>query len=198
MAVALDVFARQGYAATSLDDIARATEVSRQTIYNNFGDKERLFLAVVDAGLKTTLESLRGAAEGFPDNPADVEEYLIALARRMVQTFLSPRTAAVRLLVQSEAPRHPQLLELWRERAAVPVWSTLIGNLARFAHARVLHIDDPVRAAGQFVTLVTGTAWHMTELGTFALSDTLTSDPGRLDEAVVANVRLFIRGYDAQ
>ena len=195
MAAAFDVFARQGYAATSLDDIATATGVSRQTVYNHFGDKERLFLAVVDAELKATLERLRAATEGFPANPGNAEKYLLTLARRMAETFLSPRTAAVRLLVQSEVPRHPQVLELWRAHATVPVWSALIGHLARLAHAGILQIDDPARAAGQFVTLVTGTAWQMTEFGTFAIFDTSAVDASELDAAVVANVRLFLRGY---
>jgi len=198
METALAVFVRQGYSATSLEDIASATPVSRQTVYNHFGDKESLFLAVVDRGLVATLDALREATGSFPGPPVDAEDYLLALARRVTQTFLSPRTAALRLLVQSEAPRHPRLLELWRERAATPVWAALVGHLARLAQSGALRIEDPIRAAGQFVTLVTGTVWQMTELGTFATfatSDPTTVDPEELDAAVRANVGLFVRGY---
>lgn len=198
METALTVFVRQGYAATSLEDIAVATPVSRQTVYNHFGDKEALFLAVVDQELQATLNGLRAATDASQrdlSGEVNAQEYLTTLARRIVQTFLSPRTAALRLLVQSEAPRHPQLLELWRERAATPVWSALIGHLARLAHAGALRIEDPARAAGQFLTLVTGTVWQMTEFGTFANSDPASMDPDALDAAIQANVSLFVRGY---
>jgi AcrR family transcriptional regulator len=195
-AAALEVFLRQGYAATTLDDIASATPASRQTVYNQFGDKERLFLAVVDAELTATLAELRAATEAFAHDPgSDPAEELVDLARRVVRTFLSPRTARLRVLVQSEAPRNPRLLELWQKRAATPVWSVLIGHLARLAHGGALAIEDPVRAAGQFVALVTGTVWQMTELGTFTATDLSTLDEEQLDEAIRANVGLFVRGH---
>jgi TetR/AcrR family transcriptional repressor of mexJK operon len=196
MAAALEVFLEQGFAATSLEDIASAAPASRQTVYNHFGDKERLFLAVVDRELIGTLGQLRAATETFQhSSDTDVEEQLVALAQRVVDAFASPRTARLRVLVQSEAPRNRRLLELWQERAATPVWSVLIGHLARLAHAGVLAIDDPVRAAGQFVALATGTVWQMTELGTFTAADLTTLDQAQLDQAVLANVGLFVRGY---
>ena len=128
----------------------------RQTVYNHFGDKERLFLAVVDDEITGTLAELRAAPRPSRTTPRlDPEQELADLARRVVRTFLSPRTARLRVLVQSEAPRNPQLLELWQERAVTPlVWSVLIGHLARLAHAGSLALEDPVRAAGQFVALV--------------------------------------------
>lgn len=198
MRAAFEVFARQGYAATSLDDIAVATPVSRQTVYNHFGDKATLFLAVVDERITANLEALRGATLGFPDRVAGVDDaaqYLVDLARRITAVYASPDTASLRLLVQTEAPRHPELLALWRRRVTTPVWPALIGSLARLAHAGALSIDDPARAAGQFVTLVTGASWQMTELGTFALAAPPALDSPELDAAIRANVTLFVRAY---
>ncbi|MBL7499231.1 TetR/AcrR family transcriptional regulator [Frankia sp. CNm7] len=198
MEAAFEVFARQGYAATSLDDIAAATPASRQTVYNHFGDKEQLFLAVIDAQISVSLDELRAATLAFPDRvdgADDAAKYLVDLAHRLVEVFMSPRTASLRLLVQTESPRHPGLLALWRSRVATPVWPTLIGNLARLAHAGALRIDDPARAAGQFVTLVSGTSWQMTELGTFAISPPPAPGSPELDTAIRSNVGLFVRAY---
>ncbi|WP_045880025.1 TetR/AcrR family transcriptional regulator [Pseudofrankia sp. DC12] len=198
MGAAFEVFARQGYAATSLDDIASATPVSRQTLYNHFGDKETLFLAVVDDRITVNLEALRGATHAFPDRLDGVDDaarYLVELAGRITEVFASPDTASLRLLVQTEAPRHPKLLALWQKRVATPVWPALIGCLARLAHAGALSIDDPARAAGQFVTLVTGASWQMTELGTFALAAPPAFGSPELDTAIRANVDLFVRAY---
>ena len=44
---ARQMFLERGYDATSLDDVAAASGVSKTTVYNNFEDKEGLFRAVV-------------------------------------------------------------------------------------------------------------------------------------------------------
>ena len=45
---AMVVFWRRGYRGTSLDDLTEALEVNKPSLYAAFGDKEALFLAVVD------------------------------------------------------------------------------------------------------------------------------------------------------
>jgi TetR/AcrR family transcriptional regulator, mexJK operon transcriptional repressor len=195
MKAALGLFASQGYAATTLEDIAAATPVSRQTVYNHFGDKETLFLAVVDANVTASLDDLRQVTAQFPPPRADVEAHLHEIARRLMVVFLDPRAAALRVLVQSEAPRHPRLLQLWRERTTNPVWSALIGQMAQLANSGDLSIDDPTHAAGHFVALTTGAAWQMTELGTFALREDPAPGSPDVDAALRSAVGLFVRGY---
>jgi len=41
---AMDVFWQQGYEATSTDDLIRAIGIGRQSMYDTFGDKHRLYL----------------------------------------------------------------------------------------------------------------------------------------------------------
>src|SRR5207237_2583883 len=45
---AADVFAKRGFDAASLEEIAEAAGFSRGAIYSNFGSKEELMLAVVE------------------------------------------------------------------------------------------------------------------------------------------------------
>ncbi len=45
---AMEVFWRKGFVATSIQDLTDATGLSRASLYNAFGDKEQLFLAVID------------------------------------------------------------------------------------------------------------------------------------------------------
>jgi TetR/AcrR family transcriptional repressor of nem operon len=40
----MTVFWRQGYAATSADDLVAAMQIGRQSLYDTFGDKRRLYL----------------------------------------------------------------------------------------------------------------------------------------------------------
>ncbi|WP_261559666.1 TetR/AcrR family transcriptional regulator [Frankia tisae] len=195
MEAALGLFARQGYAATALDEIAAATPVSRQTVYNHFGDKETLFRAVVDAHLAATLDVLREASSGFHGPLPDAESCLNDLARRLLAIASNPRAASLRRLLQAEGERQPELLALWRDQVAAPVFAEVTGLLARLAHGGGLYLDDPTRAAGQFIALVWGTGWQLTVLGTIA--GAASADPGEreLDAALRSCVRLFVRGY---
>ncbi|WP_420347068.1 TetR/AcrR family transcriptional regulator [Pelagibius sp.] len=48
VAAALGVFWRQGYQATSVQDLVEATGVNRGSLYDTFGDKHGLFLEAVE------------------------------------------------------------------------------------------------------------------------------------------------------
>src|ERR1700761_7894481 len=45
---ATDVFLRYGYARTTMNDIAKAANLTRPTLYQRFPDKEAVFTAVVE------------------------------------------------------------------------------------------------------------------------------------------------------
>ncbi|MBB5936912.1 TetR/AcrR family transcriptional regulator [Streptomyces zagrosensis] len=62
---AVEVFLREGYARASVDAIAEEAGVAKQTVYNHFGDKERLFLAAVEG------ERQRVAASFTPHTSAN-------------------------------------------------------------------------------------------------------------------------------
>lgn len=46
---AMELFWEQGYAATSMEQLVQAMGIKRQSLYDTFGDKHRLFLAAMDA-----------------------------------------------------------------------------------------------------------------------------------------------------
>lgn len=46
---AMELFWDQGYAATSMEQLVQAMGIKRQSLYDTFGDKHRLFLAALDA-----------------------------------------------------------------------------------------------------------------------------------------------------
>ena len=54
---ALTVFARYGYAKTSMDEIARTAQVSRQGLYLHFATKEELFRVAVRNALERSLNA---------------------------------------------------------------------------------------------------------------------------------------------
>ena len=57
---AIAEFLKSGYAATSMDKVAKTAGVSKATIYSHFGDKESLFNAVVQDLVKDKFQTVMG------------------------------------------------------------------------------------------------------------------------------------------
>jgi AcrR family transcriptional regulator len=49
VAVALELFARRGYRATTMDDIAEAAGVTKPLVYQHFSSKRALYLELVNS-----------------------------------------------------------------------------------------------------------------------------------------------------
>ncbi|MHC4548792.1 MAG: TetR/AcrR family transcriptional regulator [Planctomycetota bacterium] len=79
---ARQVFARRGFAATRMSDIATEAKVGKGTLYEYFRGKEELFSTLVVGVARESLESLR--LRGLSDDPAealrDVIAYVVEIA----------------------------------------------------------------------------------------------------------------------
>lgn len=62
--VAIELFAKNGYAGTSIRDIAKLTGRSVSNVYHYFEDKEALWLAILEYSVQGLPEVLRDAAAG--------------------------------------------------------------------------------------------------------------------------------------
>ena len=71
--VSRGVFAERGFEAATLEEIAERAGVSRPIVYGHFGDKQRLFEAVVNAEI-ARVEAAVGEAIAAPGEPRDVLE----------------------------------------------------------------------------------------------------------------------------
>jgi AcrR family transcriptional regulator len=74
---ALTVFTRYGYQKTSMNEVARSAQLSRQGLYLHFATKEELFQAAV----RNTLENSSGAAVAALTNAS------LPLEQRLVRAF---------------------------------------------------------------------------------------------------------------
>jgi AcrR family transcriptional regulator len=91
---ALALFSRQGFEATTLDDIATAAGVSRRSLFHYFGSKEDIVLST-KAGLAELIEA------AIQRRPTD--EPLLAMAEHaltdMAQDFQGPEARALARLI---------------------------------------------------------------------------------------------------
>src|SRR5262245_26991427 len=59
------LFMRQGYAGTTMEDIAALAGLTKRTVYNNYGDKDTLFTQIVADTIAVAEEFARGLHEEF-------------------------------------------------------------------------------------------------------------------------------------
>ena len=87
------LFLRNGYAGTSMDDIAALAAVSKQTVYKNFADKQRLFTEFIGSDIAQVEGSSHALIEKMPDTE-NLEPDLREFARRHLADVMQPQPAA--------------------------------------------------------------------------------------------------------
>lgn len=81
----LTVFWRQGYEATSLDNLVAATGVKKQSLYNSFGNKEAMFRKAYEHYLAKLEDALDGATRSCDGTP-------LARIRAFMESFIGVAT----------------------------------------------------------------------------------------------------------
>jgi AcrR family transcriptional regulator len=120
---AATAFARAGFAATSMDDVAAEAGVTKLIVYRNFDSKEDLYRSVLDGVAERLREEwLREIALPEPERHGFTTRALLTVAREHPDGF--------RLLVVHAArePRFAAVAEAFGERARA-VADQLIGDL---------------------------------------------------------------------
>ena len=79
---AIGVFCDKGYAAASTDELMRAMKVSRQSMYDTFGDKRQLYLEAFKRYVADSIDEQVGYLERSSSPLAGIENMLLAFATR--------------------------------------------------------------------------------------------------------------------
>ena len=112
--LATDLFAERGYEAASMDELAQRAGVSKPVIYDQFGSKEGLLVAVIDA-LGIALNEEVVAAVAGRSEPADLLEAGSLAFFRFVgerRATWSMAFGAVRSLDDSARPAAERIAEI--------------------------------------------------------------------------------------
>lgn len=125
---ALQVFARDGFAGTRLEDVAEQVGISKGTIYLYFENKEELFKACVRETVGVHLAATQEFAVSFEGDTADLlREVVKGVSERLFQDGY--RT--ILLLLISEGQRFPELVSFYFEEILSPGLRVLRGIIAR-------------------------------------------------------------------
>ncbi|MEU7182604.1 MULTISPECIES: TetR/AcrR family transcriptional regulator [Streptomyces] len=189
---ALDTFVQDGYARASVDAIAKAAGVSKRTIYDYYGGKERLFLSAVEDTMAAHTVSFQDLLDRTLKSSVADETELEAALTAFGRTFAtevasSDERAAVMRLMIAEAPHFPALLRMPPEDR--PVQRALAERLAELGARGLLDVPDPSEAAEFLGVLVTSRVNHRSWYGSIPLGEP------EIDDLVAGGVRVFLRAY---
>jgi AcrR family transcriptional regulator len=186
---AAEAICRYGFSGACIDDIAERAQVSRQTVYNHYRDRNALFGAVIEEVMARANAAVFDVLGRFPETGENLEkeliDFLIGLSRNCL---LNKDGRFLRKLVQTEGDRHPELFEAWRKHGPLKLVSALSASLAKLSARGVLEIDDLDVAARQLLAL--GHA----DLQMQVLLGEMPSDM-ELESAARNATRTFLRAY---
>src|SRR3954451_1501963 len=150
---ATTAFLRNGYAGTSMDEIAALAGVSKQTVYKHFDSKERLFFDIVTSTVNEASDPVYNDVLGLEDS-GDVEADLRGLAQRLLARVMQPRILQLRRLVIGESGRFPELGRTLYEQGPGRTIAALAPVFKRLAARGALQVDAPPLAAAHFNWLI--------------------------------------------
>ncbi|WP_149536301.1 TetR/AcrR family transcriptional regulator [Siccirubricoccus phaeus] len=187
MEAAAELFLAQGYAATSMEAVARRAGVSKATLYAHFPGKDTLFRAVVGERCnRMAIEAVGGRSHDEPLRPT-----LERLGTILLRFLIAPATLAIYRTVKVEALREPALAEIFYAAGPAMARTRLAAWIAEAQRRGRIRADaDPSRAAVDFGSLLRGDLW---------LRATLGLPPAPDEAAIAAEARaaadVFLRAY---
>jgi TetR/AcrR family transcriptional regulator, mexJK operon transcriptional repressor len=145
---AIRAFIEDGYGA-SMDSIAARAGVSKQTLYNQFGNKESLFAEVIRQSVDDITVSL-----GDPDT--DLRRSLLRFAAAFRAKTMSPHGLGLHRALIAQAPRFPKLSRVIHEKGAGNARDALAKFLQQAMDMQRIRKTDAQFVAELFLSMLAG------------------------------------------
>lgn len=183
---AKSIFLREGF-SVSLEKVASRAGVGRQTVYNRFGSKDRLFAEVVQALYQRSV-----APALVLQRDGDLRSMLTECGRHLLKLILDPEAVALLRITLGEYRNHPHLATLAYSIRSSRVVLNVSGVIARRLEQEMavgnLDQADPVLAAESFIGSFSAYARHR------ALVGLKSPSADELEKSLALCVRIFTRG----
>ncbi|MEH6696122.1 MAG: TetR/AcrR family transcriptional regulator [Hyphomonas sp.] len=185
IAAARQVFLEQGYEAASMSEIVLRAGGSLSTLYSQFGDKQGLFIAMLDARVRSITQSM--GVELSAHTP--VEEGLRRIGEQFTSKLLEPESLEMYRLLIGLARKFPEIPREFQRRGPDKIRLALTEYLIDREEAGEIHLEDPYRAASLFL--------EMTRSGLVSralLDDDIRPDAEEIRTSVNMVVNMFLHG----
>lgn len=179
------LFIEQGYAATSIEQIASAAGSGKQTLYRRFASKEGLFTEVINRQGQRLVDLAVTTGETV-DNPVAA---LKDSCRMLFDFVLAPDMIRLQRILVAEIPRFPNLGETVLENCMRPFKDMLNRLLSAASQAGAIRMANLDLTHHLMIGLMTGWPVQQALLGQPAFA----ADADR-DAYFEAAWALFLRG----
>ncbi|WP_394172493.1 TetR/AcrR family transcriptional regulator [Thalassotalea litorea] len=185
---ATQLFCDNGFAATSMDVVAKNAGVSKQTVYSHFGSKDELFVATITARCEAFLSASTAS-------PKDSDPYttLCQYAEHFLALLLSPEALAIHRICINESTSYPHVSRLFYKAGPERVIAEVKTILDDYTQQHILNIEDIHTAAIQFLSVIKGEIWMHKE---YNIEKPISREKVKL--YIQSSVRHFLAGYGYQ
>jgi AcrR family transcriptional regulator len=143
-------FAQSGYAATSMENVARRASVSTKTLYRLFPNKAAVFEAMVTERIETfeSVVKLRACDGG------DIEAALAEALQVCADLMLVGDVIALQRVILGDNDKFPDVAETFFEKAITPTQNALANWLRVQQKRGMIEFDDADTAAGMLLGML--------------------------------------------
>lgn len=180
---ATTAFLADGYAATTIEAVARACNTAKRTIYARWNGKPALFRAVIERLMAKWLSTAGDWAEA-----QNLDDALNQAATRILAVALTPEAVALNRLLIAESARFPELPRMMQLAGAGQGTARIAALIDRAIAQGKAPTVDSAFAAEQFMHLVLAGPQHR------ALGLGPALDEKSLEVWRKASVDLFLSG----
>jgi AcrR family transcriptional regulator len=179
--LAVTAFARKGFQATRMEDVAEVTGVPKATLYYHFQGKEQILSWLLSSVLREVAEAVERAVEG-PGNPLERLEAIVRAQLRVMAA--NPDACRVLLVDFGRAARIPEITEAIAEAFLRPVQQLLAEG--REDGSIRSHGDDEATSAAIYGAVAAAGMHYL------VVHETL--EPDRVGDVVVGMLTTGLRG----
>jgi AcrR family transcriptional regulator len=181
---ATELFLRHGYDGVSVDEIVRIAGGSKTNVYNYFGGKEGLFIAIVE-GL---CEDLLASFVTIDVSSLSAAKGLRSLALALLGILLQDRHLALQRLMIAEAARFPALGRAWYRSGPETSRRIIAQFIEHQQRAGRLRRSDPHESATLFHDMISFDLLHRAMVG-----DRPTDND--IHQRIEAAIKVFLHGF---
>ena len=183
---AQQAFLEKGYGAASMEYIAKKANVSKQTLYSHFTNKEELFSGVMELKCRNIVNPLVDAVE----KGIGIEEFFYCLGVGLLKCVTDDESLNMYRLIVSESIRFPELSAKFMDNGPRKGCEMVAKYLDGKVASGELKCDDTLMAAQFFCDMVKASV-HTGRL----LGKQKNLSENEIDIRVREAIRVFMSAY---
>jgi TetR/AcrR family transcriptional regulator, mexJK operon transcriptional repressor len=184
---AVETFLEHGYDGASMEAIARAAGITKQTLYSRYADKRAVFIDVIPWAMSRyeQPDPVNDTAED------DLAAALTTIARDALARATDPKLVRLQRIAMNESGRFPEFSLSGETMAWSPRLRAVMELLRRHQAAGNIEVDDIELWSEHFLTLVQVLPARLADFGVFR-------SKRQEDRHLQSAVELFMRALRPQ